>query len=84
MATTEQKFLWWQQEVIYQIYPRSFQDSSEKKIGFTLPDTRTVWHKIICSAEHTNEARGRMPARVDAHESIDVLPLTVSVYATTA
>src|ERR1043166_8524551 len=30
---TDQKFLWWQQEVIYQIYPRSYQDSNGDGVG---------------------------------------------------
>jgi len=33
MAENQQKYLWWQEGVIYQIYPRSYQDSNGDGIG---------------------------------------------------
>lgn len=42
MNEKQTKHLWWQKEIIYQIYPRSFQDSNEDGIG----DLNGILHRL--------------------------------------
>jgi alpha-glucosidase len=41
-SNNQQKYLWWQTGVIYQIYPRSFQDSNKDGIGDLLGITKRL------------------------------------------
>ena len=62
-----QRALWWQAGVIYQIYPRSFQDSNGDGIG----DLRGIAQRLsylvkpgvdaICSGRSPVEASARLP-----------------------